>query len=104
MQGEFDILTSEHTEELFLKSRQTHYEHGERAGSFCVLSIETSTAAAIGDSEGNIITHQQGIIDQFRSFYEALYTSEVDDRANRKVFQQLRVAILRPFRNIRFRR
>ncbi len=40
MQGEFDILTSEHTEELFLKSRQTHYEHGERAGSFLCYQLK----------------------------------------------------------------
>lgn len=48
-----------------------------------MLSIETICSSrfysAIGDSENNIITDQQGINDQFKSFYEALYTSKVNN-------------------------
>ncbi|XP_053185855.1 interferon-induced very large GTPase 1-like [Scomber japonicus] len=32
LQTEFDLLASKQAEENFLKSRQSHYEHGERAG------------------------------------------------------------------------
>lgn len=66
-----------------MKSRQIHYEHGERAGRFLCYQLKQSAAAgiiaAIEDSEGNIITEKQGINNQFKSFYEALYTSEVND-------------------------
>lgn len=42
-------------------------------------SAAAGIIAAIEDSEGNIITEKQGINNQFKSFYEALYTSEVND-------------------------
>ncbi len=65
LQTEFDTLTSEHAGDLHLKSRQTHYEHGERAGKLSCHQLKQSAAASftatIGDREGHIVTDQQGI-------------------------------------------
>lgn len=80
LQAELDSLSSEHSVDLHLKSHQIHYECGEWAGRFLCYQLKQTTAAgfieAIKDSECNIITDQQGINDQFKSFYETLYTPE----------------------------
>ncbi len=55
----------------------------ERAGRFLSFQLKQSAAAgfipAIRKCDGNIITDQQGINDEFTFFYETLYSSEVND-------------------------
>lgn len=76
---EFDTLSSGAAEELHLKSRQEFYEHGERASKLLVhqlrQSAEAGYVAEINTSDG-ITTDQKGINEQFRKFYENLYTTE----------------------------
>lgn len=83
LQTEYDILTSQREEDLYLRSRQDLYEHGERAGKLLSYQLKQSAAAGmiveIGDTVGNKIIDQKGINNQFKSFYEDLYTSEIND-------------------------
>ena len=89
-QTEYDILINQREEDLYLRSRQDFYEHGERAGKLLSHQLKQSAAAGmiveIGDNLGNKIIDQKGINNQFKSFYKDLYTSEVNDRERVKNF------------------
>lgn len=65
---------------MHLKSRQQYFEHGERASKMLSHQLKQMAAAnyisAIKDKNGNIVTDQLGISNQFKTFYEELYTSE----------------------------
>ena len=89
-QTEYDILINQREEDLYLRSRQDFYEHGERAGKLLSHQLKQSAAAGmiveIGDNLGNKIIDQKGINNQFKYFYKDLYTSEVNDRGRVKDF------------------
>ena len=89
-QTEYDILINQREEDLYLRSRQDFYEHGERAGKLLSHQLKQSAAAGmvveIGDNLGNKIIDQKGINNQFKSFYKDLYTSDVNDRERVKNF------------------
>ena len=89
-QTEYDIFINQREEDLYLRSRQDFYEHGERAGKLLSHQLKQSAAAGmiveIGDNLGNKIIDQKGINNQFKSFYKDLYTSEVNDRGRVKDF------------------
>lgn len=76
---EFDTLSSGVAEELYLKSRQEFYEHGERASKLLShqlrQSAEAGFIAEINTPEG-ITTDHKSINKQFRKFYEDLYATE----------------------------
>lgn len=84
LQTEYDVLISQCEEDLYLRSRQDLYEHGEHAGKLLSHQLKQSAAAGmiieIGDNLGNKIIDQKGINNQFKSFYRDLYTSEINDR------------------------
>uniref|UniRef100_A0A1A8LYQ6 Reverse transcriptase domain-containing protein n=2 Tax=Nothobranchius pienaari TaxID=704102 RepID=A0A1A8LYQ6_9TELE len=90
LQTEYDILTSQHEEDSYLRLRQVLYEHGERAGKLLSYQLKQSATAGriveIGDNMGNKIIDQMGINNEFKSFYEDLYTSEINDRDRVKDF------------------
>ena len=74
-QTEYDILINQREEDLYLRSRQDFYEHGERAGKLLSHQLKQSAAAGmiveIGDNLGNKIIDQKdqkGINNQCKSF------------------------------------
>lgn len=79
LQTEFDILSSGVAEKLHLKSRQEFYEHGERASKLLCHQLRQSSGAgfvAEVDTPDGSVTDQKSINDQFKKFYENLYTTE----------------------------
>lgn len=91
LQSEFDTLSSGMAEQLHLKSRQEFYEHGERASK--LLCHQLRQSAEIGfiaeiDTPDGITTDQKGINDQFKQFYEDLYTTENGDSVRMTQFFQ----------------
>lgn len=80
LKTEFDNLSIKQTEQLFLKSKQTFYEHGEKAGKLSAQQIRRSTAAntipEICTVAGVNTINPDDIINQFKQFYTALYSSE----------------------------
>lgn len=65
---------------MFLKSRQSHYEHGERAGRLLSHQLRQYSAASfiteIQAADGTMKSDLKDINDQFKNFYSSLYTSE----------------------------
>ena len=101
LQTEFNSLTSAHTQGLFLKSRMTHYEHGERASKLLCHQLRQSTVdnlvTEITTPEGNITSDQVAINDQFRAFYANLYSSDIPtDSSSTDFFRSLQLTLLSP--------
>ncbi len=84
LQTEFNLLTTEMAEDLDLKSRQKYYEREERASKLLSHQLRQSEAAGfiseIETTEGEITTDLGAINDQFKTFYNALYSSEGGDK------------------------
>ena len=80
LQTEFDILASKQAEEKFLKSRQSHYEHGERASRLLSHQLRQFSSAnyitEIQSADGSIKSDPKDINDEFKHFYSSLYSSE----------------------------
>lgn len=92
LQTEFDSLSSAYIQSLYLKSRMTHYEHGERAGKLLCHQLRQSASnsiiAEVRDSTGNTTSDQMAINNQFKSFYEELYSATATDNSNSVEFFQ----------------
>lgn len=69
---EFDLLASKQAEENFLKSRQSHYEHGERASKLLSHQLRQFSAVnyitEIQATNGTIKSDPKDINDQFKCF------------------------------------
>lgn len=80
---EFESMSIKQTESLFLKSKQTFYEHGERAGKLLSHQIKQSIAAntisEISKASGDKSADPYIINDEFKQFYCDLYSSEPVD-------------------------
>lgn len=79
LQAEFEVLATDHTMEMLLKSRYTYYEHGDKAGRLLAYQLRQTTSShqipQIQTSSGLTIEPKK-INDEFRDFYTSLYTSE----------------------------
>lgn len=98
---EYDSLISVYIEDLYLRSRQAHYEHGERASKLLSHQLRQSAAdsliSGITTTTGETISDQEGINEQFKKFYENLYSSEaIDDPAITDFFKDLKLLTLSP--------
>ena len=101
LQTEFNSLTSAHTQGLFLKSRMTHYEHGERASKLLCHQLRQSTVdnlvTEITTPDGNTTSDQVAINNRFRAFYVNLYSSDIpNDSCSTDFFQTLQLTALSP--------
>ena len=80
LQSEFDNLSIKQTEQLLFKSRQTFYEHGDKSGKLLAHQLKQAMASRaipeIRVAPGETSTNPKIINDQFRQFYNNLYTSE----------------------------
>lgn len=80
LQTEFDLLTTKQAEEMFLKSRQSHYEYGEQASRLLSYQLRQYSVSnfinEIQATDGSIKSDPKDINKQFKLFYSALYTSE----------------------------
>ena len=78
-QSDIDNLSTKQTEQLLLKSKQTFYEHGEKAGK--LLSHRQSTVTVAAPHLKSVLpadltsTNPKEINNQFKQFYCALYLS-----------------------------
>ena len=83
LKTEFDNLSIKQTEQLFFKSKQKFYEHGEKAGKLLAHQIRQSAAAStipeIQTELGEKTTNPKAINDEFKQFYMTLYGSEPPD-------------------------
>lgn len=72
LQTEFDLLASKQAEEKFLKIRQSHYEHGERASRLLSHQLRQFSAVnfitEIQVTAGTIKSDPKDINDQFKIF------------------------------------
>ena len=80
LKTEYDNLSIKQTERLLLKTKQSYYEHGEKAGKLLCHQLRQAAARSaipeIRVSPGSTSTHPQIINDQFKAYYEELYTSQ----------------------------
>lgn len=83
LKTEFDNLSIKETEQLFFKSKQKFYEHGEKAGKLLAHQIRQSAAVStipeIQTELGEKTTNPNTINDEFKQFYMNLYRSEPPD-------------------------
>ena len=82
LQSEYDCLSIRDTEQLLYKSKQTHYEHSDKAGRLLAHQLRQKTAKTaipeIRIAPDKTTTHPQTINDQFRHYYADIYTSEAN--------------------------
>jgi hypothetical protein len=71
-QSEFDNLSTKQTEQHQFKSRQTFYEHGEKAGKLLSHQLRPEICVAADLTS----TNPKEINNQFKQLYSALYSSE----------------------------
>ena len=83
LKTEFDNLSIKQTEQLFFKSKQKFYEHGENAGKLLAYQIRQSAAVStipeIRTELREKTTNPNAINDEFKQFYMTLYRSEPPD-------------------------
>lgn len=82
LQTELDTLNKDSSEELYLRSRQKVYEFWERASKLLCQRLRQATEAgyiAEIESPHGITTDQVDINNQFKKFYEDLYSSGAGD-------------------------
>ena len=77
----------------------THYEHGERASKLLCHQLRQSTVdnlvTEITTPEGNTISDQVAINNQFRAFYANLYSSDIPtDSCSTDFFRSLQLTVL----------
>lgn len=81
LQAEFDTLLTDQVTELLVKSRSTYYEQGDKASKLLAHKLRQVSSShqipKIHTSSG-ISLDPREINDEFRSFYQSLYTSESD--------------------------
>ena len=99
LQTEYDSLASAHIQGLYLRSRMTHYEQGERASKLLCHQLRQSTVdgliTEITTSTGNSTSDQMAINNQFRNFYENLYSSDTPTSSgSTDFFQSLQLPAL----------
>lgn len=79
LQSEFDLLSTDHTSELLMKSRQVYYEQGDKTGRLLAYQLrQTSSSHQISQiqtSDGPTTDLRQ-INDKFKDFFVSLYSSE----------------------------
>ena len=82
LQSEYDCLSIRDTERLLFKSKQTHYEHSDKAGRLLAHQLRQKTVKTaipeIRIAPEKTTTHPQMINDQFRHYYADIYTSEAN--------------------------
>lgn len=82
LQTEFDNLSIRQTERMMLKTRQTYYEHGQRAGKLlCHQLKQTMAQSAIPEirvSPDSTSSHPQTINDRFKAYYTELYRLQIE--------------------------
>lgn len=80
MDVELDLITTTNAERLLLHSRNSYYEHGEKASRLLGHQIRWRAASRlipqIKDNSDDLISDSDGINATFKSFYSALYSSE----------------------------
>lgn len=80
LQMNYNLLSTQKTERLLLRSRRFLYEHGEKAGHLLAHQIKSQSASQqikqIRTSSGELTVISSVINDTFKTFYSELYTSQ----------------------------
>ncbi|CAJ1062856.1 LINE-1 reverse transcriptase -like protein [Xyrichtys novacula] len=79
LQMQYDLLTTEKTENMLIRSRGLTYEHGEKAGRLLSHQLKKESAARnipqIKNSDGLCTVIPTEINNTFKTFYSDLYTT-----------------------------
>lgn len=79
LKTEFDLLVTDQTTEMLLKSKYNHYEYGDKASRLLahqLRQISASRQIPQIETPAGITTNHQNINNEFRDFFKKLYTSE----------------------------
>lgn len=80
LKTEYDISIASQMQDMYVRSRSEHYEHGERAGKLLSHQLKKSASAnqitEIALDDGSVTCDQRKINEQFKQFYKTLYTGE----------------------------
>uniref|UniRef100_A0A3B3HDP0 Reverse transcriptase domain-containing protein n=1 Tax=Oryzias latipes TaxID=8090 RepID=A0A3B3HDP0_ORYLA len=83
LQTKYNLIATEKTEQLLLKSRGYLYEHGDKAGRFLAHQLKCRSAAQlipqITKKDGTLTIDPAEINEAFTSFYSDLYMSEMTE-------------------------
>lgn len=81
LQTQYNLLSTEITECLLLKSQGYIYEHGDNAGRLLAHQLKCRSASEqipqIRKDDGELTIHPEEIKKTFTTFYSNLYTSEM---------------------------
>lgn len=101
LKTEFEVLATDHTTEMLLKSRHTYYEHGDKASRLLAYQLRQTSSShqipQIRTSSGSTIDPKK-INDEFKDFYVLLYTSENTSDSSHldSFFNSLHIPTLHP--------
>lgn len=80
LQTEFNFISTQHAEQIILRSRRLWYEHGDKASKILAHQLRKSEAtqfiSEIRTQGANVTTDSQKINETFQAFYSKLYQSE----------------------------
>ena len=80
LQTQYNLISTSETERLIMRSRGSHYEHGEKAGRLLAHQLKFKSASQIisqiEETTGEITTDPLKINDAFKKYYFDLYSSE----------------------------
>ncbi|KAG7522338.1 hypothetical protein JOB18_019938 [Solea senegalensis] len=102
LQTKYDLLSSEKTERMLLKSRGFVYEHGEKAGRLLARQLKCKSSdqliTQIQKENGELTTDPLEINNTFKAFYSKLYTSEApnDNTDMLNFFKNLNTPVISP--------
>lgn len=80
LQSEFDILMTQRTTEILLRTRSSYFEHGDKASSLLahqLCKIASSNQIPKIRSDSGILTNPLQINSVFKEFLMSLYSSEL---------------------------
>ncbi len=95
------MLATEHTTEMLLRSRHTHYEHGDKASKLlaCQLwQISSSHQIPQIQTSTGLTIDLKKISEELKEFYSSLYTSEnmADNSHSNSFFDSLDISTVHP--------
>ena len=90
LQNKFNLLSTRKAEKLLLHNRGTLYEYGDKASRLLAHQLKQKAASRlipqIQNQTGNLLSDPSDINLAFKSFYSALYQSELPDETDINTF------------------
>lgn len=80
LQAEFDMLSSEHAENVILQTKSRYYEEGDKAGRLLALQLRHESNSHLIPQirmPSGVTTDPLAINDHFKDYYSSLSASEL---------------------------